>query len=67
MICLQMELEDRLQIKAIFVAWQKQSVPKRRNNGSLIMYESSTYSSTKPEYRKSGFWAGLLSWIQCVK
>ena len=42
------KLEDRLQSKAIVFAWQicntdkhfawqKQTVPKRRNNGSLIM------------------------------
>ena len=60
------QLEDRLQNKVIAFAWQKQSIPKRRNNGSLIMKESSAYSSIKPEYRKSGSWADLLSWIQCV-
>ena len=33
----QAKLEDRLQNKVIFFAWQKQSVPKRKNNGSLIV------------------------------
>ena len=31
------KLEDRLQNKAIVFAWQNQSIPKRRNNGSFIL------------------------------
>ena len=47
------QLEVRSQNTAIVFAGRKQSVLKRRNK-------------TKPEHRKSGSWAGQLSWIQCV-
>ena len=37
------KLEDPLQNKETVFAWQKQSVPKKRNNGSVIMSVGQTF------------------------